>query len=89
MGQKLRQRRQAKGHRVAHVILLGGDGQFLHVLDGLKVVRREFETAEDLLVVWVSLEAQRHLVPEALILERANFLLTAIEKIGLGRCRCL
>src|SRR5438045_2107711 len=50
-GKKLRQRRQTKRLRVAEIVLLRRDGQLLHILDGLKVVWGEFETAKHLLVV--------------------------------------
>ena len=68
-GKKLRQRRQAKRLRVAQVVLLGCDGQLLHILDGLKVVWSEFEAVEDLLVVGVCSKAKSNLVPKSLILK--------------------
>jgi hypothetical protein len=88
LGMELRQSRQAKGLRVSQIVLLGRDGQLVHILDGLKVLWREFETAEDLLVVRMCLEAEGDLVSKPLILKCTDLLLTPIEEIGLGRWRC-
>jgi hypothetical protein len=79
LGKELRQGRQAKRLRVTQIVLLGGDGQLLHILDGLKVFWREFETTEHLLVVGMRSEAEGDLVPKSLILKRANLLVSAIE----------
>src|SRR5438874_6616179 len=48
LGKELGQRRQAKRLGGAQIVLLGRDGQLLHILDGLKVVWSEFETVKDL-----------------------------------------
>jgi len=79
---------QAKRLRVAQIVLLGGDGQLLHILDGLKVLWRKLETAKHLLIVGMRPEAEGNLVPEPLILNRLNLLVTPIEEIGMGQRWC-
>ena len=84
LGKKLRQPRQAKRLRITQIVFLGGDRQLLHVLEGLKILRDEFETAKQLLVVRMSAEAEGNLVPEPPILHVAKLLLVAREEIGGG-----
>jgi hypothetical protein len=59
LGKELRQRHQAKCLRIAQIVVLGGDGQLMHMLDGLKVVGDEFETTKQHLVVGMRSEQER------------------------------